>query len=523
MLTEPTNSRSLDRRRVYIGEGLSFEIESETAWLEAEAIDLTHEGVGVAVVLATDITLPAIGEVVTVRYTGRGASGDRQRAVVRHVGSLQTGRGTLPRIGLSLVADTTRVADVDRRAGVRYPCPEALAAFAAASCPWFLGETAHFRIVQVGIGGMTLRTTQPHPPLPPRAELDFDLHLASIAHQRARARLTSVRRDEVNGGLEVGAAWVDPSRELLNGLSRYLLAGDPQLTPAALRLGGLPVRGVEQVVTYDYATSEADFEEILALRLHAHQAEGHLDGTTTADLRSPFDAHSRHLTCRFGGRIVASRGPSSSTAIPPAASTCRSGAMRFHSGCGTPASSRAERARRIRTSSAPGSTSRSCSTCSGWRCSPGIASSWARARTSSWACTATWASRCSRPGPSRPTPGRAFARTCSTAMPSSCCATSPCRRPWPPWPRPSPSPACRSRPERGRADGSRAGSAARRRGGAAGRHDLRADPARRGGAADRARARRPARRPGRGGRRRAGRAARAAGPGAGARRAALRR
>lgn len=305
MLTEPTHSRSLVRRRVYVGEGLSFQIESETAWLQAEAIDLSDEGLGVAVVLATDVMMPAVGEAVTVRYTGRGASGDHQRAVVRHVGSLQTGRGTLPRIGLSLVADATRVADVDRREGVRYPCPNALAAFAAAACPWFLGETAHFRIVQLGMGGMTLRTTQPHPPLPPRAELEFDLHLASIAHQRGRARLTSVRRDEVDGALEVGAAWVDPPRELLSALSRYLLAGDPQLTPAALRLGGLPVRGMEQVVTYDYATSEADFEEILALRLHAHQAEGHLDGTTAVDLRSPFDAHSRHLTCRFGGRIVA--------------------------------------------------------------------------------------------------------------------------------------------------------------------------------------------------------------------------
>jgi len=305
MRTEPNNARSLDRRRVYIGEGLSFQIESETAWLEAEAIDLTHEGLGVAVVLATDVMLPAVGEVVTVRYTGRGASGDRQQAVVRHVGTLQTGRGRLPRIGLSLVPDTTRVADVDRREGARYPCPESLAAFAAASCPWFFGETLHFRIVQVGAGGMTLRSTQPHPPLPPRAELDFELHLASVAHQRGRARLTSARRDEVDGGLEVGAAWVDPPRDLLSALSRYLLAGDVQLTPAALRQGGLPVKGVERVVTYDYARSEADFEEILALRLHAHQAEGHLDATTTADLRSPFDAHSRHLTCRFGGRIVA--------------------------------------------------------------------------------------------------------------------------------------------------------------------------------------------------------------------------
>jgi hypothetical protein len=305
MLTEPNTSRSLERRRVYLGEGLSFQIESETAWLEAEAIDLTHEGLGVAVVLATDVTMPAPGEVVTVRYTGRGASGTRQQALVRHVGSLQTGRGTLPRIGLSLVPDTTTVADVDRREGVRYPCPDALAAFAAAPCPWFFGETLHFRIVQVGAGGMTLRTTHPNPTLPPRAELDFELHLASIARQHGRGRLTSIRRVDANGGLEVGVAWVDPPRELLNALSRYLLAGDERLTPAALRLGGLPARGVEQVVTYDYATSDADFEEILALRLHAHQAEGHLDGTTAADLRSPFDAHSRHLTCRFGGRIVA--------------------------------------------------------------------------------------------------------------------------------------------------------------------------------------------------------------------------
>jgi hypothetical protein len=305
MLTEPNTSRSLERRRVYLGEGLRFEIESETAWLEGEAIDLTHEGLGVAVVLATDVTMPAVGEVVTVRYTGRGASGTRQPAVVRHVGSLQTVRGTLPRFGLSLVPDTTTVADVDRREGVRYPCPDALAAYAAAPCPWFFGETLHFRIAQVGAGGMTLRTTHPNPTLPPRAELDFELHLASIAHQHARGRLTSIRRDETNGGLEVGVAWVDPARELLNALSRYLLAGDERLSPAALRLGGLPARGVEQVVSYDYATSDADFEEILALRLHAHQAEGHLDGTTAADLRSPFDAHSRHLTCRFGGRIVA--------------------------------------------------------------------------------------------------------------------------------------------------------------------------------------------------------------------------
>jgi GNAT superfamily N-acetyltransferase len=305
MLTDPSHdSRSVLRRRVYLGEGLRFEVVARDAWLVAEAIDVTAEGLGLAVILATDVMMPAVGEVVAVRYTGRGGSDTAQQAVVRHVGSLLTGRGALPRIGLSLVPDATTVADAERRGSARYPCPEALPAFASAQCPWFFGESLRFRIVQLGAGGMTLRTTRADPPLLPRADLDFDMHLASIGVEHGRGRLTSVRRDDADGRFEVGVAWVDPPRELLNALSRYLLAGDDSLTPATLRDGGLAVGGIEGAVTYDYATTSADYDEILALRLHAHRAQGHLGSTSIADLRSPFDAHSRHLTCRFGGRIV---------------------------------------------------------------------------------------------------------------------------------------------------------------------------------------------------------------------------
>jgi hypothetical protein len=131
--------------------------------------------------------LPAVGEVVTVRYTGRGASGDRQQAVVRHVGSLQTGRGRSRGSGSRWCPTPPASPTSTAREGARYPCPEACAAFAAASCPWFFGETLHFRIVQVGAGGMTLKSTQHHPPLPPRAALDFELHLASVAPRAAVA------------------------------------------------------------------------------------------------------------------------------------------------------------------------------------------------------------------------------------------------------------------------------------------------------------------------------------------------
>ena len=71
-----------------------------------------------------------------------------------------------------------------------------------------------------------------------------------------------------------------------------------------LRANGLPVRSVERAVTYDYASRPQDYEEILALRLRAHQYEGRFEGMTTADIASSFDSHARHLTGRFGGKIV---------------------------------------------------------------------------------------------------------------------------------------------------------------------------------------------------------------------------
>ena len=290
MPAQGRDARSLVRRPVYLGEGLTFEIATEGTKLGAEAIDVTAAGLGLAVSHAP--WLPGVGDGVSVRYTGRGASAAAQPAVVRHVGSLRAGGRWLPRIGVSLSA-APRLA-----AGVRFRCPDDLPAFATAACPWFFRERAHFRVLELGASGMALRATRPATVLPAGISLDFDLHLAMISVERAAGRVTCPDL----GTVEV--AWTDPQRTLENAISQYLLAADETLTPAALRAGGLSVGSIEGAVTYDYAATRADFDEILALRLCAHQAEGHLTDASLADLRSPFDAHARHLTCRFGGRIV---------------------------------------------------------------------------------------------------------------------------------------------------------------------------------------------------------------------------
>jgi hypothetical protein len=293
-------SRALPRRHLYLGEGVTFALTTDGGRLEAEAVDLTPEGLGLATTPGQ--ALPAFGDAVTVRCTARGGSHAAQQAIVRHVGWLRHGGRVFRRIGLALERAAAAAA-VDRRTGVRHLCPDALPAFATASCPWLLGERLRFRIRHIGAGGMTL-VTRLDAPLLPGLELDLELHLAHVGIEPVRGRLTSVRRADGGRALEVGAAWVDPSRALSAAIANYLLAGDDALTPASLRSGGLAVGSVEPVVTYDYARTPTDFEDILALRLAAHQAEGHLADASIADMRSPFDAHARHLTCRFGGRIV---------------------------------------------------------------------------------------------------------------------------------------------------------------------------------------------------------------------------
>jgi hypothetical protein len=274
-------ARSLPRRRVFLGEGLAFEIRTTSgAAVAAEVIDVTSAGLGLA--LAEPL---AAGERVHVRYTGPGASGESVTAVVRHVGSLRRGDRLIPRAGLELDA----VPAARERA-----C--AVPAFATADCPWFFREPLRLRIAAAGARRMTLVGDAP---LLPGAELDFTLCLGHVGTVAARARIAGP-----DGRGRVCATWIEPGRELLEALARHLLAGDPTLTPAALRASGLAVASVAREVTFDCARTAADREEILALRLRAHRAEGHLDGITLDDLRSPYDAHARHLTCRAGGRIV---------------------------------------------------------------------------------------------------------------------------------------------------------------------------------------------------------------------------
>jgi len=257
------SSRSHQRRRVYLTEAIAL---SDTL----QVIDLSRGGFG-AVVTAGPV--PAVGD--TVELSGA-------RAIVRHSGRLRSGGRILPRLGLELSAPEPGCAG--------FLVPAALPVFATAPSPWFHRERTHLRVTSVGAGGMTYEGGDF---LPAGVRLELTIHLPLVGVETVAGRVSA------HGVVD----WIEPSRGFLKAVAAYLLHADDTLTPAALRAAGLAVGSVEHAIAYDAASSD-EFDEILALRLKAHQAIGHLEDATVDDMRSPYDSHSRHLVCRFGERIV---------------------------------------------------------------------------------------------------------------------------------------------------------------------------------------------------------------------------
>ncbi|MFO0676138.1 MAG: PilZ domain-containing protein [Polyangiaceae bacterium] len=296
-------NREIERRRIYLGEGLTVRLRAEGFEVDAEAVDLTPEGMGVAV--AEGAPLPVAGDELVVVHTGRATRGIEQRAIVTHVGEGTFAGKKYARLGLCFVSEPPSSRSVvNRRRAERYECPEAFPALASANSPLFFREWLHFRMRDVGAGGMTVATSLRNKGLIRGLELTFSVTLPLIGVFEVRGKIASIRRASSSNEYRLGIRFVDAPKTFVRAVSEYLMLGDKRLTPARLRKGGFEVGSVERAVSYDYASTPADYEAVLELRLRAHQAEGRLENLTTADMASSFDAHARHLTCRFGGRVV---------------------------------------------------------------------------------------------------------------------------------------------------------------------------------------------------------------------------
>lgn len=300
--------RHASRRAVYLGEGLNLRVHWEGPTVEAEGIDVTPHGIGAAVTKSPS-SLPPVGSEVMVEYSGLVARGLRLKALVTHVTEGPAAGRRLPRLGLSFVDDHARPGPTpvvsNRRVAARFRCPEFFPALASSQSPVFFREWIHFKVVDFGARGMTLATSARNKEIVRGMEMDFQVTLPLIGAFTVRGRVSSVKHGHGDGErYRIGVLWLEPTKELLGAVGEYVLLAHKDVTPASLREMGFRVDSMEKAVSFRYAQTKADFDAILQLRAHC-RSQPEPDATRRA-LVSRFDAHARHIVCRFGDRVVGS-------------------------------------------------------------------------------------------------------------------------------------------------------------------------------------------------------------------------
>ena len=250
LIDTPHDARSSSAGASTSAKGSRFELASGRPCCEAEAIDLTSEGLGLAVVLAHRGADARVGR-------GRHRPLDRPRRLGRPASrpssatwaACAAGGGTCRASGWRLPPDAGRRLNGRWRPRV----PGGAAGVRGRAVPVVLPRAAALPDRGVGARGMTLRAAQPDAPLVRGHGARLR---AAPARRRRRARARAPDRVRRGGRrLDIGVEWVEPSRDATEAISHYLLAGDATLTPARLRAGGLAVGRVERAVTYDCAAS----------------------------------------------------------------------------------------------------------------------------------------------------------------------------------------------------------------------------------------------------------------------------
>lgn len=112
------------------------------------------------------------------------------------------------------------------------------------------------------------------------------------------------RRKDVT---EVECVLINPTSELSNAISEFLLMTVKGLSVNILRENGFKVKSLEKAYVFKNATTPEQINRILALRLKAAQKDGRWIGETDIQKMSDrLDKFSRHLYCEINGEVVAS-------------------------------------------------------------------------------------------------------------------------------------------------------------------------------------------------------------------------
>jgi predicted GNAT family N-acyltransferase len=126
----------------------------------------------------------------------------------------------------------------------------------------------------------------------------------SLSVTITRVGITSERDKDY---LVVGTEYTSLSQNARNIIGQYLLQFGNAESLTDLRQAGFFPQSVSKGTDFYFLKTESDYEEVLKLRLIAHQAGGTVDSSVgPEDMGDRFDTNSRIIIAKYRGQIVAS-------------------------------------------------------------------------------------------------------------------------------------------------------------------------------------------------------------------------
>ena len=223
---------------------------------------------------------------------------------------LVLGNDSIRLIGIRL-SNKRRSTDSDgeKRRSVRWLCSEEFYPTCVSPTPGRYNEYIYFQIRDISKEGFQLQCSLRNKYLIPGTQLNLTASFPmvgdlSLPVRVARIGITSERGKDY---LVVGTEFISINQTTKNIIGQYLLQFTDAETLDDLRGSGFFPSSMSKGTDFYFLKSEMDYEEVLKLRLKAHQAGGTVDETARpTDMGDMFDTNSRIIVGKRNGELIAS-------------------------------------------------------------------------------------------------------------------------------------------------------------------------------------------------------------------------
>jgi predicted GNAT family N-acyltransferase len=199
--------------------------------------------------------------------------------------------------------------DHDKRRSQRWLCSENFYPTCICPTPGRFNEYMYFQVRDISRDGFQLVCSLRNKYLIPGMELALTASFPMVGDLSVPVRVTriGVKAEREKDLLVVGTEYLGLTSKATNVIGQYLLQFSNVETLSDLRQSGFAPVSVARATDFYFLKSESDYEEVLKLRLLAHQAGGTLGGCASAyDMSDRFDSSSRIIVAKHKGQIIAS-------------------------------------------------------------------------------------------------------------------------------------------------------------------------------------------------------------------------